>query len=191
MVDIITIILIIVLLVGLFIAYRIGHKAGAFKRDIFWEGELPNYRKDAIMKSRAVLGGQFSEQLAPYLPNFDYLPTECKFIGKPIDFIVFKGMDDKDINEVVFVEVKSGNAKLNQHEKNLKETIDKKRVKWVEYRIPEELHSNKTELGDKISNVVNGIEEGVKKFLCESCGRAIKHKGKCFACNIKAKKERK
>jgi hypothetical protein len=89
--DITTIILLIVLLIGLFIAYRVGHKAGAFQRDIFWEGELPNYRKDAIMKSRAVLGGQFSEQLAPYLPNFDYLPTECRFIGKPID--LFEGWD--------------------------------------------------------------------------------------------------
>ena len=152
--DIITIILIIILLIGLFVAYRIGHKAGAFQRDMFWEGELPNHRRDAIMKSRAVLGGQFSEQLAPYLPNFDYLPTECRFIGKPIDFIVFKGMDGKDINEIVFVEVKSGNAKLNQHEKNLKETVDKKRVRWVEYRIPEEL-TKKGDLGDKIGNIVN------------------------------------
>src|SRR4030043_1590526 len=162
---------IVVAVIIIAIAYWVGYKFGIFRRDKYWESELPSYRKDAIMKSRAVLGGQFSEQLAPYLPDFKYLPTECRFIGKPIDFIVFKGMDDKDINEVVFVEVKSGNAKLNQHEKNLKETIDKKRVKWVEYRIPEELHSNKTELGDKISNVVNGIEEDVKKFLCESCGR--------------------
>jgi len=35
------------------------------------------------MKSRAVLGGQFSEQLAPFLPDFKYLPTECRFVGKP------------------------------------------------------------------------------------------------------------
>lgn len=103
------------------------------------------------MKSRAVLGGQFSEQLAPYLPNFKYLPTECKFLGKPIDFLVFKGMDEKKIDEVVFVEVKSGNAKLNQHEKNLKETIEKKRVRWVEYRIPKEL-TDKKDIEDRIKD---------------------------------------
>jgi predicted Holliday junction resolvase-like endonuclease len=95
------------------------------------------------MKSRAVLGGNFSEQLAPYLPEFPYLPTECKFIGKPVDFIAFNGMDEKKIDEVVFIEVKSGNAKISQQEKNLKEAIEKKRVKWVEYRIPEELTSKK------------------------------------------------
>ena len=138
-------------LLGILIAYWIGNKIGKYKTNKYWEAELPNHRKDAIMKSRAVLGGQFSEQLAPYLPNFKYLPTECKFLGKPIDFLVFKGMDEKKIDEVVFVEVKSGNAKLNQHEKNLKETIEKKRVRWVEYRIPEEL-TEKKDIEDRIKD---------------------------------------
>lgn len=135
----ITIILLIILLIGLFVAYKIGHKTGAFQKEKEWESVLPDYRKEAIMKSRAVLGGQFSENLAPYLPDFPYLPTECKFLGKPADFLVFKGMDEKKINEVIFVEVKSGNAKLSSQEKNLKEAIDNKRVKFEEYRIPKEL----------------------------------------------------
>ncbi len=146
------IIYILLFLLGILIAYWIGNKIGKYKTNKYWENEIPNYRKDAIMKSRAVLGGQFSEQLAPYLPNFKYLPTECKFLGKPIDFLVFKGMDEKKIDEVVFVEVKSGNAKLNQHEKNLKETIEKKRVRWVEYRIPEEL-TEKKDIEDRIKDI--------------------------------------
>src|SRR3990167_5074789 len=154
MVDFITIILIIILLIGLFVAYRIGQRAGAFQRDKWWEGELPNHRKSAIMKSRAVLGGHFTENLAPYLPNFPYLPTECRFVGKPVDFIVFKGMDDKKIDEVVFVEVKSGNAKLSPQEKNLKETIEKKKVKFEEYRIPKEL-TDKGDIEDKVKDYVN------------------------------------
>ena len=153
--DILTIIFFVVFLIAIVIAYWFGRKAGISKQDRYWEGELPSYRKDAIMKSRAVLGGQFSEQLAPFLPDFKYLPTECRFIGKPIDFIVFKGMDDKKIDEVVFVEVKSGNAKLNQHEKNLKETIEKKRVKWVEYRIPEDL-TKKGNIEEKIDEMEKG-----------------------------------
>ncbi len=144
MLDITLIILIIIALIAIFIAYRVGHKNGALQKHAEWENELmPAHRQDAILRSRAVLGGQFSEQLAPYLPDFEFLPTECRFIGKPIDFIVFKGMDEKKIDEVVFVEVKSGNAKLNKHESNLKEAIDKKRVRWVEYRVPEELTKKK------------------------------------------------
>ena len=86
-----------------------------------------------------MLGGQFSEQLAPFLPDFKYLPTECRFMGKPVDLLVFKGMDEKKIEEVVFVEVKSGKAKTSPVEKSLKETIEKKKVRWEEYRIPDEL----------------------------------------------------
>lgn len=103
------------------------------------------------MKSRAVLGGHFTENLAPFLPDFPFRPNECTFIGKPIDFLVFKGSDEKKIDEVIFVEVKSGKAKLSNHEKNLKETIEKKRVRYVEYRIPEEL-TKKDGLDDKIES---------------------------------------
>lgn len=134
-----TIIILVIFLVGLIVAYYIGNKIGRMNREQYWLEQLPIYRREAITKSRAVIGGQFSEQLSPYLPNFEFNPTECKFLGKPIDFIVFKGMDEKNINEVIFVEVKSGKAKLNAHEKNLKTTIEKKKVRWAEYRVPEEL----------------------------------------------------
>lgn len=133
----------LIFLIGITIAYIIGKNNGAFKRDRYWEKELPNQRKQAITQSRAVLGGQFSEQLSPYLPDFNYSPTECKFIGKPIDFICFKGMDEKNISEVIFIEVKSGKSKVNFQERNLKEAIKNKRVRWEEYRIPEEITENK------------------------------------------------
>jgi predicted Holliday junction resolvase-like endonuclease len=136
------IILLVIFLIGLVIAYLLGNKIGSKNKDIWWQSELPTHRKDAVLKSRAVLGGQFSEQLAPFLPDFKYLPTECRFLGKPVDLIVFRGMDEKDINEVVFVEVKSGDAKLSSQEKKLKETIEKKKVRWEEYRIPESLTKN-------------------------------------------------
>lgn len=134
---------IILSLIGIFFAFLIGRKIGKFQRDKYWEEKIPEYRKDAIAKSRAILSGNFSEQLSPYLPNFPFSPTECKFLGKPIDFIVFKGADEKKINEVIFVEVKSGKSKLNLQEKNLKNAIEEKKVKFVEYKIPEEITKGK------------------------------------------------
>lgn len=127
----------ILFLVGVFIAYFIG----TYRRDRFWKGEIDSHRKDAIAKSRAVLGGHFSENLAPFLPDFPYSPTECRFVGKPVDFIVFKGMDGKEISEVVFVEVKSGNSKLSSQERKLKEAIDNKRISFEEYRVDRDLTS--------------------------------------------------
>ncbi len=128
------IVFLITFILGVIVAYFIGHKIGVLRRDKFWEAEIPEHRKDAIERSRAILTGHFSEQLAPYLPNFKYSPTECKFLGKPVDFLVFKGLDQKNVEGVVFVEVKSGNSKLSANEKGLKEAIEKKKVRWEEYR---------------------------------------------------------
>jgi predicted Holliday junction resolvase-like endonuclease len=137
--DSITISLIIIFLIGLLIAYWIGYKFGGFRKHREWEMNLPGYRKEAVAKSRSVLGGLFSEQLAPFLPGFNFKPTECRFVGKPIDFICFRGLDDKNVEEIVFVEVKSGNAKLSNSEKKLKEVVEKKRVRWEEYRVDKRL----------------------------------------------------
>ena len=138
--DLLTIILLIFALV-------LGYFIGKIFRDKYWETQIEKERKDAIAKSRAVLGGLFSEQLAPYLPDFPYSPSEVRFLGKPIDFLVFKGADEKKIDEVVFVEVKSGKSKINNHEKNLKDAIEKKKVRWEEYRIPEDV-TRKKETGE-------------------------------------------
>lgn len=155
MLDLTLIIFIVIALIAIVIAYRVGHTNGSAAKHAEWEHELmPAHRQDAIMRSRAVLGGQFSEQLAPYLPDFGYLPTECRFMGKPIDFIVFKGMDGKKIDEVVFVEVKSGKATTSSVEKSLKDAIEHKRVRWVEYRIPDGLTKKKDMEFDGNGNLV-------------------------------------
>ena len=134
---------IILLIAEALIALYLGYLIGKSIQNKRWESKVEEIREDAIKRSRAVLGGQFSEQLAPYLPDFPYSPTECRFIGKPIDFIVFKGMDEKDITEVKFVEVKSGKSKLSQHEAKLKDAIKEKKVSWEEYRIPEDITKKK------------------------------------------------
>jgi Endonuclease related to archaeal Holliday junction resolvase len=70
---------------------------------------------------RSILGGVFSEQVAPFLPDFprDLKASEARFIGKPVDFLIFKGMDDQHISEVVFVELKSGKSQLSNNERIL------------------------------------------------------------------------
>ena len=134
-------IILIVAVAVLFLA--IGYFIGKKFAEHHWKDMLPDIREEAIARSRSVLAGQFSEQLAPYLPDFPFKPTEAKFIGKPIDFLVFQGMDEKNIDEVVFVEVKSGKASLNAHERKLKDVIKDKKVRWYEYRIPEDLTKKK------------------------------------------------
>lgn len=134
---------ILIIILFLLLGIVIGNFIGAMKRDNYWNNQIPIHRQEAISQSRAVLGGQFSEQLAPYLPDFPFSPTEVRFLGKPIDFVVFKGSDNKEIEEVVFVEVKSGKSKISPVEKSLKKTIEKKKVSWQEYRIPDDVTNKK------------------------------------------------
>jgi predicted Holliday junction resolvase-like endonuclease len=114
-----------------------GYRLGKFVSKKQMEEKIPDIREDAIKQSRAVLSGQFSEQIAPYFPDFPYKPTEARFLGKPIDFIVFKGMDERNVDEIVFVEVKSGKSALNGIQKSLKSSIENKKISWHEYRIPD------------------------------------------------------
>ena len=93
-------------------------------------------RKDAVKRSKAVINGQVAEQIAPFLPDFPANPSDARFIGKPVDFIVFSGLSENEkIDEILFVEVKTGKSLLSQREKEVKKAIEKGNVRYVEYRI--------------------------------------------------------
>ena len=136
---IIALLCVVVLLCLLFllVGRRMGLYQGRKIEAAEWEGrKLEEIVKARLKQSRAVLGGLVSEQIAPLVPNFPFDPGDCRFIGKPVDFIVFKGMNEQDINEVIFLELKSGVAKkLSQQEKRLKETIEAGRVRWVQFNV--------------------------------------------------------
>jgi predicted Holliday junction resolvase-like endonuclease len=136
---------IIIIVALVMVILYLGFQTGKWFQKKQHEKMIPDIRQEAIQRSRAVLGGQFSEQLSPFLPDFPYSPTECRFIGKPIDFLVFQGMDEKNISEVKFVEVKSSKSQLNKQEKSLKDAIKNKKVSWEEYRVPEEVTREKKE----------------------------------------------
>jgi predicted Holliday junction resolvase-like endonuclease len=121
---------------GLYLGLRLGKRAGKLEAERGLPGRMAAERDDAVKRSRAVLGGLAAEQLAPYLPGFPFDPTELRFIGKPVDFIAFVGSGKGRIEEVAFVEVKSGNASLSPVERSLRDAVKGGRVSWFEYRSP-------------------------------------------------------
>lgn len=95
-----------------------------------------NIRSDAIKRSKAVIGGQVIEQVAPFLPNFPCSPSDARFIGKPVDFVAFPGLSlNNKVDEVLLIEVKTGQSELNSREKEIKKAVKEGRVRYVEYRI--------------------------------------------------------
>jgi len=101
-----------------------------------WKIECTNgIRKDSVNRSRSTLKGRISEQMAPLLPEFPYSPADARFIGNPIDFIVFDGYtkvkDEKgDEISVVLVEVKKGKGKLTREESLIKKAVEEGRLSW-------------------------------------------------------------
>jgi len=96
-----------------------------------WEGERKKTTSEAIIQSRAVLGGKFTEQMAPYLPEFKYDPTEARFIGSPIDMIIFPGLATGEPREIVIMEIKTGKAcQLTPQERKIRQLIEDGMVRW-------------------------------------------------------------
>lgn len=82
-------------------------------------------RADAIKKSTAVVRGKVAEQLVPFGPEFDYNPRDARFLGSPVDFVIFEGLTEGDVTGVVFVEVKTGkSARLSRREKQVRAAVD-------------------------------------------------------------------
>jgi predicted Holliday junction resolvase-like endonuclease len=98
------------------------------------KAEEKRIRKDAASKSRSTLTGKITEHFIPYLPEFPYDPQDARFMGAPIDFIVFDGMSEGELKEVVLVEVKTNTSGLSKRERQLRDAVKEGRVKWTEIR---------------------------------------------------------
>lgn len=88
-------------------------------------------RTDAQKRSRATSKGLMLEHIFPYLPAFSHNPRDARFLGDPIDFVVFDGLFAKrSVSGLSIIEVKSGVSNLTETEKSIKRAVDKGRVNF-------------------------------------------------------------
>ena len=103
---------------------------------------LAQAQKRSVNTSRAVLKGKMAEQLAPIMPQFEYLPSDAKFLGDPVDYVVFDGYTDlrdgegrpEDI-EIILIDIKSGGARLTKGQVAIAQAIQAGRVRFETVRI--------------------------------------------------------
>lgn len=128
------IIVFLILAVALIFSMR---RSGRLKRELKAANDsVDDERADAVRRSRAVGIGKTVEHLVPFMPNFPYDPADARFLGSPIDLVVFDGLRERDqVREVVFVEIKTGRSQLSARERSLKEAIEAGRVRWHEERV--------------------------------------------------------
>ena len=62
-------------------------------------------------------------------------PSEARFLGAPIDYVVFDGIGAGELREVVLVEVKTGRGKLNRNEREVELAVREGRVRFEVLRL--------------------------------------------------------
>jgi len=112
----------------------ISWKAGRISAELKFRRVLKTERADAGNRSKAVLSGLAAEQIAPFLPNFPCNPADCRFVGKPVDFVAFSTENDGEVKEILFIEVKNGTSQLSKREREIKKCVEEKKVRYIEYR---------------------------------------------------------
>jgi predicted Holliday junction resolvase-like endonuclease len=101
-------------------------------------------REDAIKRSSSIRVGKEIERLIPFTSDFPYDPRDVRWLGDPIDLVIFDGYGESrdtgnidKLNKIVICEVKTGKSRIGKYERVIKELIEDKKVEWGEFRVRE------------------------------------------------------
>lgn len=104
-----------------------------------WRDQVSaDLERQAVAQSEAVLRGRLTEQLVPLTAHFPFEPADARFLGSPVDFVVFDGYADAvagradRLEAIVFVDVKTGNARLSTVQRRIRDCVEAGRVRYVE-----------------------------------------------------------
>jgi len=141
----ITTILIISLIVIIIVLIFIIAASEEKRKNIVQEYEMTinTERKNAIKQSKSVIRGQVTEQMVPIFGEFPYNVQDCKFLGQPVDYIVFENMSKIREGEdlpltIILSDVKFNTASKTKIQKAIKEAILKGNIKFEEWRVNDE-----------------------------------------------------
>tara|TARA_B100001989_G_C24496795_1_gene442622 strand:+ start:747 stop:1235 length:489 start_codon:yes stop_codon:yes gene_type:complete len=96
---------------------------------------IEKVRQDSVKRQRSIIKGDISETIAPWSITVVNSVKELSFIGNPIDFVGFKGLDYDGEVEIKFIEVKSGKSQLNKNQRRIRDAVVAKRIEWIEVRV--------------------------------------------------------
>jgi predicted Holliday junction resolvase-like endonuclease len=103
------------------------------------EKEIREKRKKISLKSEIATEtiniGFILERIAPSMKDFCFDRNDCRSLFDPIDYIIFEGLSQKNsVSKILFVEIKTGKARLNNHQKEIRSLVERKRVEWDTYQ---------------------------------------------------------
>ena len=77
------------------------------------------------------------EHLAPTVVSWGHQHRDCRFLAESIDFISSDGLFENDeVDKITFIEAKTGNSRLPNREKSIKDAVEKGEIYFEEFKIP-------------------------------------------------------
>jgi len=104
------------------------------------ELEIKDMRK-AIKKTskkgaQAVNIGFLLERLTPCMHTFPFEHNDCRSLFDPIDYLIFNGLSDQhSVNKIIFMDIKTGQARLSKSQREIRTTVEQKHVSWDTYKM--------------------------------------------------------
>lgn len=136
------VIVLAVLLAAVIVVLVLRERSAAAYRERYTatRSDVEAARTHSVATSRGSTLGQAAEHLAPLLPEMTerFSPGDWRFLGSPVDFVVFEGLGAGMVERVVLVEVKSGDPRLSARQAQIRAAIDggSLSVEWLTVRMP-------------------------------------------------------
>ena len=98
-----------------------------------WDKLKEAKKRIKISERSAAAGGKgkIVEGLIPVMKGFGYEMEDCRFLANPIDYIIFEGASQGNVEHITFMDIKAGKtADLDTHQRKIRDAIKNNDVKF-------------------------------------------------------------
>ena len=138
----------LIIIVGVLIKVRKKHERNIQELESKLNKDYERQKSLSLEGQRSSVKGKVIEQLSPYMPEFfeKYAASDARFLGSPIDFVIFKNMSQYDNKtkaldlpiDVILIDIKTGKSRrLTEKEKAIKIACEEGRVSFDQIDIEE------------------------------------------------------
>lgn len=79
--------------------------------------------------------GKILERLCPSFASFNFDKNDCRSLFDPIDYVIFEGLAASGkVSRIIFSEIKTGKARLQPKQKQIKSLVEDRQVEFDIYR---------------------------------------------------------
>lgn len=109
--------------------------------------------------------GTTVEQMVPFVKELPFDPSDMRILsGGPVDYVVFDGLCDGELRELVFLDVKTGKAKKNEAQKQVQRCADLGRVRFALFEVTEHGESS-FKPSKRVDEIIEFTDEETRRRL--------------------------